>query len=65
MSALRDHLVDYLAVRRALGYRLDRQEKLIGQFLDDLDARGLEQITTEHALAWATPPRRTHSHPSD
>ena len=56
MSALRQSLADYLAVRRALGYRLDRQEKLIAQFLDYLDARGLEQITTERALAWATLP---------
>jgi integrase/recombinase XerD len=56
MSALRRSLADYLAVRRALGYRLDRQEKLIGQFLDYLEAHGCEQITIERALAWATLP---------
>ena len=56
MSALRGQLADYLAVRRALGYRLGRQEKLLGQFLDYLEDRGLEQITIEHALRWATLP---------
>jgi hypothetical protein len=33
MSALRQALADYLAVRRALGYRLVRAEKLLTQFL--------------------------------
>ena len=31
---LRDELADYLALRRALGYRLARPEKLLNQFLD-------------------------------
>lgn len=64
MSPLRDHLTDYLAVRRALGYRLHRHEYLIGQFLDELDAHGIETITTADALAWATKsPLAVHSHP--
>jgi hypothetical protein len=36
MSALHDSLAEYLAVRRALGYRLDGTERLVGQFLDYL-----------------------------
>ena len=32
MSPLRQALIDYLAVRRALGYKLERAEKLLGQF---------------------------------
>jgi integrase/recombinase XerD len=56
MSALRRALADYLAVRRSLGYKLARQEKLLGQFLDYLQAEGQQQISTEHALAWATLP---------
>lgn len=62
MSALQDQLVGYLAVRRALGYRLAREDKLLGQFLDYLEARGLERITVEAALAWATLPGRTDSY---
>ncbi len=64
MSLLRAHLADYLAVRRALGYRLARQEQLLGQFLDELDIQGVELITTADALAWATKsPLAVHSHP--
>lgn len=58
MSGLRGSLAEYLAVRRALGYRLERTEMLLGQFLDHLDAAGAEQITVEHALAWAILPGR-------
>ena len=36
---LREELADYLALRRALGYRLARPEKLLGQFLDHLEQR--------------------------
>jgi len=63
MISLRESLAEYLAVRRALGYRLERPEKLLCQFLDHLDASGSDQITVEHALAWATlPAGGTHWH---
>ncbi|HEX6402839.1 MAG TPA: tyrosine-type recombinase/integrase [Pseudonocardiaceae bacterium] len=56
MSALRQALAGYLAVRRACGYHLDRPEKLLGQFLSYLDDAQADTVTTEHALAWATLP---------
>jgi integrase len=56
MNALRQALGDYLAVRRILGYRLDRAEKLLAQFLTYVEVRGDERLTTEAALAWATRP---------
>ncbi|MGH2780801.1 MAG: tyrosine-type recombinase/integrase [Thermoleophilaceae bacterium] len=56
MSPLRDALVDYLTVRRALGHKLERAEKLLAQFLDYLDERGLERVTVERALDWARLP---------
>lgn len=56
MSPLRDGLADYLNVRRALGFRLDRAEMLIGQFLGYLEERQAPVVTTEHAVAWATAP---------
>ena len=56
MSALRESMAEYLAVRRALGHQLDRTEKLLRQFLDHLDATGADQITVERAVAWATLP---------
>jgi integrase len=58
MSALHDSVSEYLAVRRALGYKLEGTERLLGQFLDYLDANGGDRITVEHAVAWATLPGR-------
>jgi integrase len=57
MSRWRESLAEYLAVRRALGYKLEATERLLDQFLDYLDAAGADQITVEHAVAWATLPR--------
>ncbi len=57
MSPLRQALVDYLAVRRALGYGLERDEKLLEQFLTYLEDLGEERVTTKTALAWATLPQ--------
>lgn len=56
MIPLRPALADYLAVRRALGYKLQRTEKLLHQFVDYLDATGASRITLDSALAWATLP---------
>ena len=58
MSALRESLAEYLAVRRALGYRLRSTERLLRQFLDHLEAAGAEQITVERAVALSTLPGR-------
>ena len=64
MSSLHDHLVDYLRVRRALGFKLQRTEYELRQFVGWLDARAIEKITVENALSWATrSPRATASHP--
>ena len=61
MIALEDRLVGYLAVRRALGYRLARAEKLLGQFIAWMNERDETTITTASALAWATLPAATDS----
>jgi integrase/recombinase XerD len=53
---LHDSLADYLAMRRSLGYKLEKQETLLHQFLAYLEGHDEELITTEHALAWATTP---------
>lgn len=50
---LHDQLTDYLALRHALGYRLARPEKLLGQFLDHLEHCGDTTITVAAALDWA------------
>jgi Site-specific recombinase XerD len=53
---LRDQLADYLALRRALGYRLERPEKLLGQFLGHLERHDETVITVPTALDWARQP---------
>ena len=53
---LREGLADYLALRRALGYRLARPEKLLGQFLDHLEQADAATITIAAALDWARLP---------
>ena len=53
---LRQELADYLALRRALGYRLARPEKLLNQFLDYLTHHGASRITVATALDWARLP---------
>lgn len=56
MSPLRHALADYLSIRRAMGYQLDRAEKLLAQFVAHLDELGISTVTIEHALTWATLP---------
>jgi integrase len=55
-GTLRGQLAGYLALRRALGYRLDRPEKLLNQFLDHLDRAGESRVTVAVALDWARLP---------
>ncbi len=56
MSALVSAVEDYLALRRSLGFTLHRIDGLLLDFVAELEAGGLERITTEAALAWATKP---------
>lgn len=56
MTALHRALADYLTLRRSLGYKLRRSEKLLHQFIDFLKAAGAQTITTKYALAWACQP---------
>ena len=53
---LRGALEDYLALRRALGFRLKTAGRLLGQFVSWLEDRGASTITTADALEWATLP---------
>ncbi len=54
--SLREALEDYLALRRALGFRLASPARLLGQFVSWLEERGTGTITTEDAVAWAVLP---------
>ena len=53
---LRDALSEYLALRRAVGFKLASAGRLLGQFVDYLDEHGAGTPTTDDALAWANLP---------
>lgn len=60
MTPLGRALRDYLALRRSLGYELERDEPQLEQFVRFLDQAGAERITTELALRWARMPATAH-----
>jgi hypothetical protein len=57
MTGLRAAADEYLALRRALGYKLVEAERMLGHFVDHLDTCGASTVTVELALEWATLPR--------
>jgi integrase len=56
---LRAAVAGHLAGRRARGYRLEGRERLLGSFLDSLEARGETRITVPAAVAFAAAPAGT------
>jgi integrase len=57
MSAFRDALVKYVAVRRALGTKFQEPALTLDHFVDFLEREEAEFITSELALRWATEPK--------
>ncbi len=58
MSALDAHVEDYLRLRRALGYKMERHGVLLPKLVTHLDAAGATTITSELAIEWARLPER-------
>jgi len=56
MTPLEEQAADYLRIRRALGFKLERAEKLLAQYLAHLEATGQDRVTVENALQWARLP---------
>jgi integrase len=54
--ALADALADYLAVRRGLGFKLEREAGALAGFVALLDRRGHGHVTVDDAVAWVTLP---------
>jgi integrase/recombinase XerD len=57
VSGLAAQLGGYLALRRALGYKLDEAGRLLGNFVGFLDRSGADHIGVEVALTWASQSR--------
>ena len=58
MSALRSAAADYIAIRRAVGFKLRRAEGLRFSFVEFLETEQATRITTRLALRWATLPSK-------
>lgn len=61
MTVLREHLEDYLAIRRAVGFKLARTELLLNDFIDYLAVHDSEVITNSLSFAWASLPANPSS----
>lgn len=57
MSGLADAVADYLRLRRALGYKLEGHGRLLDDFARYLDGVGIDHVTVEAAVSWATLPK--------
>ena len=57
MSAIRDSMIQYVAVRRALGSKFNEPALALDHFVDLLEREGSEFITTDLALRWAMEPK--------
>lgn len=56
MNTLIEHVDDYLQIRRALGYKLEREGRLLPDFVAFLDRQGASHVTADLALHWAMLP---------
>src|SRR5260370_23818143 len=59
MKDLRAGIVDYLDLRRSLGFKLKTDERLLLDFAAFMERRGATRITSKLALAWAQRPETT------
>jgi integrase len=58
MKSLRQAVRDYLVLRRGLGFKLKRHERILLEFVTFLAQKKAPHITTDLALQWAT----SHGH---
>jgi integrase len=57
MSQLSCHISDYLAMRRALGFKLDKEGRLLRDFAAFAESAGASTVTTGLAVRWAVLPQ--------
>ena len=59
MNNLREGIADYLELRRSLGFKLKKDERLLLDFAQFMERRRATWITSRLALAWAQQPETT------
>jgi integrase/recombinase XerD len=62
MSMLSGQVEDYLQLRRALGFKLERAGRLLPQLVTYLEAAGAATVTSDLAITWARLPE--HAQPN-
>jgi integrase/recombinase XerD len=60
MKSLHEHVDDYLRLRRALGFKLERHGQILPQLVGYLEAAGVSTLTSELAISWARRPAGAH-----
>jgi integrase len=60
MSGLQAHVDEYLRLRRALGFKLKEDERVLGALVGYLEDAGVETIISELAIRWARQPVGVH-----
>lgn len=60
MTSLREGIVEYLELRRSLGFRLKQDEFRLRDFADFVERRHATHITTKLAVEWAKRPASTN-----
>lgn len=58
MSTMSGQVEDYLRLRRALGFKLERAGHLLPQLVAYLERAGAATVTSDLAIAWARLPER-------
>ena len=58
MNGLHESLIKYVTVRRALGTKFYAPALTLGNFIEFLERKGAQFITTKLALCWATQPKQ-------
>ncbi|MFL6112367.1 MAG: integrase, partial [Catenulispora sp.] len=56
MNGLRHHIEQYLSLRRALGFKLERAGRLLADFAGFAEQAGTDTVTVDVAVAWASLP---------
>jgi integrase/recombinase XerD len=63
MKTVREAVGNYLALRRSLGFKLKKHQRLLEEFASFLEQESTSQITSRLALLWATQPQ--HIQPAE
>jgi integrase/recombinase XerD len=62
MTGLRGQVRDYLALRRAMGFKMEKYGRLLDSLAGYLEEAGLGTVTTQAAAEWAMLPQDVHPH---